>query len=365
MKVALVVPGGVDPSGTHRVIPCLLWLMERVARACELHVFSVMGEPARSAYPLLGARVHVANARPARARTLASLAAEHRRAPFHVVHGFWASPVATAAGALLRRPVMLHVPGGDLGAVADIGYGRLRTRRGRAALRAHAALAACFTVPSEPLVQTAASLGIRAERLPYGVSRDAWPPLAPRRRAPGEEARLLFVASLNRVKDPFTLIRAMRVLRDSGERFRLDVLGVDTLGGAVQRLAGELGVSDVIHFHGFQTQGEARGWMERAHLLLLTSRHEGGPIVALEAAATGVPSVGTHVGHLAEWSGEAAVTVPFADPPALAAAVRALLEGEDRRLSLAAEAQRRALAEDADWTAARTLHLYRRIARGA
>ena len=31
MKVALLVPGGVDRSGTHRVIPFLLWLIERLA----------------------------------------------------------------------------------------------------------------------------------------------------------------------------------------------------------------------------------------------------------------------------------------------------------------------------------------------
>jgi hypothetical protein len=28
VKIALVVPGGVDRSGSERVIPCLLWLIE-------------------------------------------------------------------------------------------------------------------------------------------------------------------------------------------------------------------------------------------------------------------------------------------------------------------------------------------------
>ena len=31
MRIALITPGGVDRSGTHRVIPCLLWLIERLA----------------------------------------------------------------------------------------------------------------------------------------------------------------------------------------------------------------------------------------------------------------------------------------------------------------------------------------------
>jgi hypothetical protein len=32
MRIALVVPGGVDRSARERVIPALLWLIERLAR---------------------------------------------------------------------------------------------------------------------------------------------------------------------------------------------------------------------------------------------------------------------------------------------------------------------------------------------
>ncbi|HEU4559853.1 MAG TPA: hypothetical protein VFS20_18520, partial [Longimicrobium sp.] len=63
MKVALVVPGGVDRSGTHRVIPVLLWLIERVARVHELHVFALRQEPRPATWELLGARVHNAGGR--------------------------------------------------------------------------------------------------------------------------------------------------------------------------------------------------------------------------------------------------------------------------------------------------------------
>jgi hypothetical protein len=36
LKVALVVPGGVDRSGDYRVIPVLLALIERLARVVDL-----------------------------------------------------------------------------------------------------------------------------------------------------------------------------------------------------------------------------------------------------------------------------------------------------------------------------------------
>lgn len=360
MKVALVVPGGVDRSGTHRVIPVLLSLIERIARVHELHVFALGQEPRPGTWELLGARVHNAGTRPARLRALGQLLREHRRAPFQVLHGHWWGPgtVACAAGRILRLPVLLHLVGGDLASVPEIGFGMLRTRRGRLRVRATAALAQHVVASSGYTVQRAREIGVSAERLPLGVSLRDWPPLPPRRRDPARPARLLFAASLNRVKDPWTALRAVAILRSRGVDVRLDVVGEDTLGGEVQRLAAELEITGIVHFHGFQAQAELRPWMEEADVLLVTSLHECGPIVTMEAALAGVPTVGTAVGHLADWAPEAAVPVPFRDPAALADAVAALLADEERRLSVAAAAARRAIEDDADATARRVLEIY-------
>ncbi|HYJ79555.1 MAG TPA: glycosyltransferase family 4 protein [Longimicrobiaceae bacterium] len=365
MKVGLVVPGGVDRTGTERVIPILLALVQRVARAHELHVFALRQEPRPARWPLLGAQVHNAGTRFPSARALADVAREHRRAPFDVLHGVWSTQglVAGAAGRLCGRPVLLHLVGADLGAAPEIGWGALLTRRGRARVRAAAALAQHVTVNSSFMVERAARLGIRPERLPYGVSVQDWPPLPPRRRDPAAPARLLFVASLNPVKDPWTLLRGAAALRRRGVPFHLDLIGFDTLDGEVHRLAAELELGEVVRFHGFMDQERLRPWMERADLLLVTSRHECGPIVALEAALVGVPTVGTPVGHLAHWAPHALAPVPVGDPEALADAVAALLGDEERRLALAAAAQRIALAEDADAAAARVLELYEGLAR--
>jgi glycosyltransferase involved in cell wall biosynthesis len=365
VKVAMVVPGGVDRSGTERVIPILLALIERVAAEHELHLFALTQEPRPATWPLLGATVHNAGTRRPALRALRDLLAEHRRGAFDVLHGVWVSPglVAGVAGRLLRRPVLLHVVGGDVAALPEIGYGLQRSRAGRLRLRLAARLARRVTAESGYTVGLAAERGVAAERVPNGVSVRDWPALAPRRREPGSQARLLFVASLNEVKDPWTLLRAAALLRDRGVDFRLDVIGGDTLGGAVQRQARALGLEGQVRFHGFLPQRELRPWMEQADLLLVTSRHEGAPVVALEAALAGVPTAGTRVGHLADWAPDAAVAVPTADPGALADAVQALLEDEDRRLALACAAQRRALADDADHAAARVLEIYRTLTR--
>lgn len=365
MKVAMILPGGVDRTGVERVIPSRLALIERVARVHELHVFALRQEPRPGRWTLLGAQVHNAGWRPVRATALAQIVREHRRGPFDVIHGHWAScgTLAGVAGRLLRRPAMVHLTGADVAALPEIGWGRCLTATGRADLRAAATLTAHRTVPSEWMGEMARARGVQAERLTLGVSLQDWPVRAPVRRDPEAEARLLYAGNLNTVKDPWTLVRAAAALRARGVRFRLDLVGLDTLGGAVQRLAAELGVDGVVHFHGWKPQRELRSWMERADVLLLTSRHEGAPLVVLEAAVAGVPTVGTPVAHLAEWAPDAAVTVPFADPAALADAVAALLNDEDRRLAIAAAAQRHAVAHDADAGAARVLQIYDALTR--
>ena len=362
MKVALIVPGGVDRSGTHRVIPALLWLIERLAREHDVHVFALYQEPQASSYPLLGASIHTIA--PGRTKALLAILREHRREAFDVLHAFWATKpgvVAACAGWLLGRPVLLHLAGGELAALPDIGYGGRCTLRGRLVVRTALGGATCITAPSAPMQQAAAQLGYRAVRLPLGVDRTVWPVLAPRPRDSSRPARLLHVASLNRVKDQFTLMCAMALLATEGVPFTLDVVGADTLDGEMQRAASSHGLAERVLFHGFLPQDQLRPLVERADLLLMSSRHEAGPVVVLEAALTGVPTVGTAVGHIAEWAPQAAVAVPVGDFAGLGRETSALLADDRRRLSIATVAQARAIQEDATWTARHVLRIYREL----
>lgn len=106
------------------------------------------------------------------------------------------------------------------------------------------------------------------------------------------------------------------------------------------------------------TQRALRPHLEAADIMVMSSRHEAGPVVMLEAAAVGVPTVGTAVGHIAEWAPQAAVAVPVGDYSTLAVAILDLLNDEDRRLRIAAEAMKRAVSEDAEYTAQRFRALY-------
>lgn len=368
MRLGLVVPGGVDRTGTQRVIPFLLWVIERlVAAGHDVHVFAQRQEPVPGEWPLLGATVSNAGRRPYRLRMLSDLVHRHRRDPFDVLHAFWAVPagsVAAGARLLLNVPVALWLPGGDLVSLPDIDYGVRNRLRGRAELRVALAGAGRVIVPSAYSLAHARALGIAAERLPFGVALDRWPIAAPRPRAAGRPARLLHVASLNAVKDQGTLLRAAARLRARDVPFHLDIVGGDTLGGAVQRSAAELGLQASITFHGFVEQEALRRHMLDADLLLLSSRHETVPLVLHEAAASGVPTVGTAVGELCEWAPGAGVAVAVRDDAALAHAVETLIHDDARRLQLAAAAQARVLAWNVDSTVARMLELSRELVAG-
>jgi glycosyltransferase involved in cell wall biosynthesis len=319
------------------------------------------GGQQRGRYGLLGATVHHAGVPPVGLRTFAAIVAEHRRGPFDLFHAFWVMPpgmIAAVAGKLLRRPVIIHAAGGELIAIPDIRYGGMRTRHGRLSARFALGSAARITAASAPMIDGIQALGYRAARVPLGVDLQRWPVTEPRPRQAGATLRLLHLASLNRVKDQSVLLAAARQLADRGIDFRLDVVGGDTLAGAVQAQAQQLGVGDRIRFHGYVLHEELHGLVADADVLWMTSRHEAGPIAVLEAAVAGVPTVGTAVGHIAEWAPDAAVAVPLRDAAALARETIALLRDEPRRLAIAREAQRRAIAFDADWTARRFEELY-------
>src|SRR3984957_477411 len=365
MRVALVVPGGVDRSGEYRVIPALLALIERLARRHEVQVFALRQGAEAASWDLAGARVHTLGLPYSPLRSIRALLSAHRSSRFDLVHAIWSGAcglVAVTAAKILGIPSLIHIGGGELVRLPDIGYGGGLHWRSRVREMLVLRTASVVTAASAPVIRELGRLGVRAQRVPLGVDLAAWPPREPRPRSPGACARLIHVASLNRVKDQTTLLFALAELAQSGTRFEMHIVGEDTLGGEVQALANRLGISERIRFHGFVPQRHLRALVAAADLMIMASRHETGPVAMLEAAVVGVPTVGTAVGHIAEWAPNAATAVAIGDATALARAIGMLLAQEEERLHIAREAGRRATREDADYTARRFQALYRRLA---
>jgi glycosyltransferase involved in cell wall biosynthesis len=364
VRIAWIVAGGVDESGIERVTPSLLWQIERLARQHDVHVYVLRYHDKPRTYQLLGATVHDLG-RPdgIRRQYAATLDAIRRNGRPDVLHGMLALPagfVAAAAGRRLGVPSVVTCDSGEFIRLDDIGYGAQATVRQRWAVRVMARLASRVVVCTTYQAQLAAACGVRTLLLPIGadVSRFQPPPARP----DGPPWRLLQVASLNRVKDQQTLLAALARLLAAGVDAHLEIAGEDTLGGAMQREAERLAVAGRVTFHGPVPSAALAPLYQRAHLFALSSRHEGGPVVALEAAASGLPIVGTAVGYLADWAGERAAAVPPNAPALLADAIASLIGDPSRRHRLAASARDWVLRHDADWTAGEHDRLYHELA---
>jgi glycosyltransferase involved in cell wall biosynthesis len=101
--------------------------------------------------------------------------------------------------------------------------------------------------------------------------------------------------------------------------------------------------------------------MEASDVMMISSRHEAGPLVLHEAALVGVPTVGTAVGQIADWAPQAALAAPIGDAGTLAGHAAALLGDEELRLRVAQQARTLAMRENADCTAHSFEAIYERL----
>ncbi len=374
MRIGLVVAGGVDRSGRERVLPEVLDFVERMARRHELHVFVLQYYAEPCDYVLRGATVHdlgrVDRPRGLRLwrmrRRLAHATA--RLGPFDVLHAYWGLPagvVAVDVARATRTPVVVTLTTGELVAIDDIEYGLQRRRRARRAIARIFDRAAQVTVPTDYMRRLAAARGHRVAVVPMGLDRARFVPSSVE---DGPPWRLLRVATINRVKDYPLLLRAFKQVVDVAPGTHLDVVGEDVLGGSMQALARDLGLSGAVTFHGYQPMDQLPAFYARAHLHVVSSWHEASSVTTLEASLAGVATVGTAVGHLADWSAlapPAALTIEHRDPHALSAAIIGLLRNPPHRRQLAAAARSWALTHDADSTAEAFEQLYARVAAEA
>ncbi len=360
VRIALVVTGGVDQSGREKVIPAVLWLIERLARQHDVFVYALRYHEQPCSYPLLGAIVRDLG-RPAGAvrQYTALLAALKHDGPFDVVHGYWALPAGLAAAAAARRlgiPSVVTCDSGEFSAIREIDYGLQIRWRQRTAVSAALKLASRVTVCTAYMERLARAHGTIPVVIPLGVDGHVFTP--PPQPPAGPPWRLLNVASLNPVKDHRTLIEALRIVVDQVGDVHLDLAGEDTMRGTLRDAVARLAIDNRVTFHGPLPSDEVAALYRRAHLFVLSSRHEAAGVVALEAAASCVPVVGTSVGYVADWTPLSARAVPPADPRGLADAIVGLLNDPAARRRLASSAHDWAVAHDADWSAAEFTRLY-------
>lgn len=139
------------------------------------------------------------------------------------------------------------------------------------------------------------------------------------------------------------LVAAVPALLERVPDLAVVVVGGGYLHDALQAQAAALGVGGAVRLVG--QRSDVRGLLDAADVFVLPSRHEGMPLVLLEAMDAGLPAVATRVSGSEEVvvHGEAGLLVPPRDPAALAAALLQLLTDPALRRRQAAAARLRFL----------------------
>ena len=199
-------------------------------------------------------------------------------------------------------------------------------------------------------VQAAVGGVASIEVVPNGVTAAAW-------TLPAAEHRERIVLACGRLvprKGFAVLVRAMGELRDCG--WRLVIIGDGPQRDELAGLARSHGFDPAAVLPGSVDDAALWLWYRRAGIFVMPSQFspeafEGLGIALLEAAAAGLPLVGTDAGGIPEIirDGENGRLVPPGDVPALAAALRALMDDDVLRTRLGTAAQLN--ARGFDWRA--------------
>ena len=152
--------------------------------------------------------------------------------------------------------------------------------------------------------------------------------VASREAADVEPGVFLFVGRLRIRKGVEVLLAAVAELAATRPEIRVVIAGDGEHRAALESAARDLGVEAQVRFLGRASAGEVRGLLAKSRALVVPSTYEGMPLVVLEAMEAGVPVVASRVSGIPEvvLGGETGWLVPPEDPPALAAALRDVME---------------------------------------
>lgn len=378
MHLGLILPS--FSTGASMQIPSISLLARSLAGEIDVTVFPLRNPPGTLQTSVNGMNVCDLCGAPMRFRTLTRQAIKlirerHRSYPLDLLHAYWLfepGAIAAAAGRLLGLPVVTSIGGAELVSIPSISYGGLGTKRGRLLNTGVLKSADLVTGGSRYVLDLASSLTpsmrpkLRLAPLPV-EHLDVNPNGAPS-GSPAGSQRLLQVGAFLPVKGQDISIRALAELSREHPDAELTIIGEDPHGyrTRMRALGEQLGLADRLRLLDRIPHDELGGYYRGSDILLMPSRHESQGMVVLEAAARGLPTVGSDVGVVRDLAPDAAVAVPVNDPGALASTVSAILR-DDRQRAQLGDAARNAVRDrySVGPVVQTWLDLYREVAGGS
>ena len=264
----------------------------------------------------------------------------HDREPFDVLHAQYAYPNGLAALRAARAaglPAVVSVQGGD-----GHWVGTCCTTH-RELVRAVFAAAPALLIGSPSFAaEVVERHGVDPARftlVPGATDVERFTRTEPVARL-SDPAVLLYHGRVDRRKGVLDLLEAVRLLVADGVRVRLLVSGIGPDTAVVGERITELGLDEHAEVLGAVPYERAHEVYRRGEVFVSPTYAEGFSNTILEAMATGLPVVSTDVVGVRDCvrPDENGVLVPPADPPALAAAIRRVLDDAPLRRRIVEQA---------------------------
>ncbi len=340
MKVVWIVPG-FSSDEDDWCIPALLDLARVLAQRCRLTIVAMRYPYRRDTYPIGEA-------------TVVSIGGGHRgphHTPFlwlntarairktdcEVIHAFWAYEPGVVAGWFRSRlPAVISLAGGELVFLPRIDYGLDRRLRTRVLTRVALKRARAVTTGSTYVSELARKIALPSlNQIPLGLNLERWSCVRHDMNPP----TILSVGSLEPVTGHEVLLRAFARVRREFTTARLRIVGGGCESARLRRLAQDLALSESVEFAGAVPHHELPAVYAQASVFVQASWHEAQGMALLEAAACGLPLVGTPVGALGDFAPGAALSSAVGDEEGLAQNLLRVLKDNNLAKSLAGSAR--------------------------
>ncbi len=253
------------------------------------------------------------------------------REKFEIVHShmFWSSLFASPIGWACGVPVIVETLHGSeawrTGWKAKCNIDRVVTRFVSKYVAVSASdarfLAYKKHVPADKIAMIRNGIDLRR----FSVSQNARKAIRETLGFTEEDQVLIMVARFHPGKGHPVLLAAMRQLLSVYPKLKLICLGEGDGETEIRRLCDELGLAKHVRLAGYQPS--VPEWLKAADINVLPSFYEGLPLTILEAMASGLPTVASHVGGIPEAieDGVSGILVPPGSPERLADALSFLL----------------------------------------